>query len=59
MSDFFDWLGEYVPLGVMLTVWAVVAPLRLVVMLILPFSARRTHHFLNPIYEFVAFEQRF
>jgi hypothetical protein len=41
MSALFDWLGEYAPLGIMLTIWLVVAPFRVVVMLVLPYWARR------------------
>jgi hypothetical protein len=58
MSGFFEWLGEYAPLGVLLILWVVVLPLRLVMMLLLPLSAKNTYHWLNPVYEFFAFEER-
>jgi hypothetical protein len=58
MSAFFDWLGEYVPLGIMLTIWLVVVPFRVVVMLVLPYWAKKSYHRLNPVYEFFAFEDR-
>lgn len=56
MSEFFDWLNDYVPLGLMLTIWVVVAPFRVMVMLFLPYWARNSYHRLNPVYEFFAFE---
>lgn len=58
MSVFFEWLSPYVPLGVLLIVWVVTAPVRVVVMLLLPFGATRSYHLLNPVYEFFAFEER-
>lgn len=58
MSVFFDWLGDYIPLGIMLIIWVVVFPIRLVVMLLLPLSAKSSRHLLNPVYEFFAFEER-
>lgn len=58
MSDFFDWLSQYVPLGFMLILWVITAPVRVVVMLLLPFGARRYSHPLNFVYEFFAFEER-
>lgn len=58
MSVFFDWLGDYIPLGIMLIIWVAVFPIRLVVMLLLPLSAKSSFHLLNPVYEFFAFEER-
>jgi len=58
MSSFFDWLAEYVPLGIFLAVWVALAPLRVVVMLVLPYWAKKSYHRLNPVYEFFAFEER-
>jgi hypothetical protein len=58
MSVFFDWLGDYIPLGIMLIIWVAVFPVRLAVMLLLPFSAKSSLHLLNPVYEFFAFEER-
>ena len=56
MSGFFEWLKDYAPLGVMLILWAIVLPLRVAVMLLLPLSAKSIHHLLNPVYEFFAFD---
>jgi hypothetical protein len=58
MSVFFDWLGDYIPLGIMLIIWVVTAPVRVMVMLMLPLSAKSSRHPLNPVYEFFAFEER-
>ena len=58
MSVFFDWLGDYLPLGIMLIIWVVTAPVRVMVMLALPLSAKSSRHLLNPVYEFFAFEER-
>jgi len=58
MSNFFDWISDYVPLGLMLTIWVVVAPFRVMVMLLLPYGAKKSYHRLNPVYEFFAFEER-
>jgi hypothetical protein len=56
MSGFFEWLKDYAPLGVMLILWIVVFPLRLMMMLLLPLSAKSPHHWLNNVYEFFAFD---
>lgn len=58
MSDFFEWLSQYAPLGALLIIWLVTAPIRLAVMLVLPYGAKHAHHFFNPVYEFFAFEDR-
>lgn len=58
MSSFFDWMSDYVPLGIMINIWVVVAPFRVMVMLVLPYWARNSYHRLNPVYEFFAFEER-
>ena len=58
MSTFFDWLNEYVPLGIMLTIWSLMVPFRVMVMLFLPYGAKNSYHPLNPVYEFFAFEER-
>lgn len=58
MSNFFDWLSDYVPLGFMLILWVITAPVRVAVMLLLPYGVRRYIHPLNFVYEFFAFEER-
>ncbi len=56
MSEFFDWLNDYVPLGLVIILWWVLFPIRVLALTLLPSSAWRASHLLNPLYEFVAFE---
>lgn len=58
MADFFDWLGNFTPTIIYFILWALVAPLRLAVMLVLPRNAERRYHALNEVFEFFAFEAR-
>jgi len=56
MSGFFEWLKDYAPLGIMFILWAIVFPFRVMVMLLLPLSAKNVYHPLNSVYEFFAFD---
>jgi len=58
MSNFFNWLSDYVPSIVWIIVWMITLPVRLLVLLVLPLSAWRGSHFFNPVYEFFAFEDK-
>jgi hypothetical protein len=58
MSNFFDWLNDYVPLAIVIIIWLIILPVRLSILMLLPSSAWRGSHFFNPVYEFFAFEER-
>jgi hypothetical protein len=57
MSDFFEWIGDVVPLFLWLILWACAAPIRLVFMLCLPYGAKYRYHWANFMYDFFAFER--
>ena len=58
MSDFFDWIGDFTPSVIVLILWGLLLPIRLSVLLCIPYGARKRYHTLNPVYEFCAFEGR-
>ena len=58
MSDFFDFIGDYTPMIVWLFLWACAAPIRVLLLLILPRNAFKGYNFANTAYEFLAFERR-
>ena len=57
MSDFFEWIGAIVPLFLWLILWACAAPVRLALMLCLPYGAKDYGHWAFPVYDFLAFDR--
>ena len=57
MTNFFDWIGEGLPLLLWLILWVCAAPIRVAFMLCLPYGANHYRHWANPVYEFFAFER--
>ena len=58
MTRFFDWLGEGLPSALWLILWALLFPIRMFFLLLIPPGAKSHHHVLNTIYEFFAFEEK-
>lgn len=57
MSRFFDWLGEGLPSVLWLIVWALMFPIRMFFLLLIPPGASYRHHAMNTLYEFFAFDR--
>lgn len=58
MSEFFDWITDFAPAVVFLIIWGLLFPIRIAVLLVLPYGAKKGYHALNPVYEIFAFEER-
>lgn len=56
MTRFFDMLGDTLPSAVWLLLWALLFPIRMFFLLLIPPGAKSRHHAMNTIYEFFAFE---
>jgi hypothetical protein len=56
MARFFDWIGEGLPSALWLILWALLFPIRMFFLLLIPPGAKSRHHALHTIYEFFAFE---
>ena len=57
MTRFFDWLEEGLPSALWLMLWALLFPIRMFFLLLIPPGARSRHHAMNCIYDFFAFER--
>ena len=57
MSDFFKWLGDYLPVILWGAIWIVMAPVRLFLLILLPFNSDDRYHPMHPLYQFLAFER--
>jgi hypothetical protein len=57
MSEFFDFIGDYTPVIVWWFVWACIAPIRLGLLIALPFNADRRYNWAYPVYQFLAFDR--
>jgi hypothetical protein len=58
MSDFFEWVGDYLPAILYFVVWVVCVPFRFLFLFVLPKGAEKRYHPLNPVFQFFAFEGR-
>ncbi|CAB5220074.1 hypothetical protein UFOVP239_45 [uncultured Caudovirales phage] len=57
MSGWLANLGVYTPAVIWLVLWMLLFPIRLLVLLVLPYKADKTWHWANPIFMFFAFEE--
>jgi len=57
MSDFFKWLGDWLPFILWCVVWASVFPMRFVLLALLPPNSKEWHHPMNSLFQFLAFER--
>lgn len=57
MTNFFDFIEDYIPAFIMLILWLMVCPVRLLVLFVLPYGSRRMYHPLFKFREFFAFER--
>ena len=58
MSDFFKWLGDYVPVILWGAIWVSVLPMRLFLLVLLPKNSENFYHPMHNLYQFLAFERR-
>lgn len=57
MSEIFDILEDSMPLMLLAVMWALLLPMRLVALLLLPPGTRYKTHLLHPVYQFFAFDR--